>query len=590
VRRPNLEPETQFLLLAAAVGAAGALGNQAFRSAIALSHRLFVGSTSDLLEPIHAGWAPSLLILLAPVLGGLAVGLLSRLSRQETGGYAMPAFLEAVNLKNAQISIRSTLLRTLAAVITLGSGGSAGVEGPVASLGGGIGAAIARGRRIVGERLRVMVACGASAAIASAYGAPIAGVFFTQEIVLAGNYELQNFVRVVVASGTATVLSRAMRGDEPLFSGASFQLASGTEILFYLVLGLFCGVLGAFFARIFWWFQRRFAESGVRPHLRPALGGLIVGLIALVSRDVLGDGAETIERMVELTVSPVGLPLLSMVVLLVGKVVATSATIGSGGGGGVFGPSLFLGAVLGAAIGALANQFAPGHAGMPGHYAVVGMGALLAATARAPLTSIFLVFEMTGSSSTAVLPTLVAVAAAIYVARLIEPHSIDEMALARRGIRLQGGRESSTLASLTVGEAMRSDVETVRADLPAPMLQSLMSHSRNNAFIVVDGGERMVGILSIQDLRMLDQRTAEALGPLTIAADLCEREVSTAFPDETLASALARMDLHGFRQLPVVSRDDTRRVVGMLERRHILAAYQRALRPQPAPEESTAGS
>jgi CIC family chloride channel protein len=576
LRLPKLEPETQFLVLAAAVGAFGALGNEAFRSAIHWSHRIFHGRTEDLLRPIGPGIEPVLVVLI-PILGGVAVGLLHRLTRRNVGGYAMPSFLEAVNLKAAQLSFGRTMLRTLAAVITLGSGGSAGVEGPMASLGGGIGAVVARTRRIVGEKLRVLIACGSSAAIAAAYGAPIAGVFFTQEIVLAGNYDLQNFVRVVVASGTATVVSRALRGDEPLFAVENFRLESPVELVFYLALGLWCGILGAFFARIFYWAQGRFEDLEMAPALKPAVGGAIVGMIALVSPGVLGDGSEVMQELVRTVSSPGGEALLLIVVLIVAKMAATAATIGSGGAGGVFGPSLFLGAALGIAIGSLAEVLAPDLAGMPGHYAMVGMGALLAATARAPLTSIFLVFEMTGSSSTAVLPTLIAVAAALYTARRIEPFSIDEMGLARRGIILKEGREASTLGAITVGQAMRPGYERIPAEMPAPQMVALVSQSRSNAFIVVDTDERMLGLLSIQDLRVLDQRTADELGLLTIASDLCERDVVSVYPDDTLADALARMDHHGFRQLPVVDRADPRRVLGLLERRHIIAAYQRAL-------------
>ena len=578
MRLPRPEPETQFLILAAAVGAVGALANSAFRAAIGLTDSMFHGSTlSDLLSPVGLGVQP-ILVVLVPVLGGLVVGLIDKLARNtDVGGYAIPSFLEAVNLRAATLSVRAILLRTLAAVVTLGSGGSAGVEGPIASLGGGIGAAIARTRRFVGERLRVMIACGSSAAIAAAYGAPIAGVFFTQEIVLAGNYDLQNFIRVVVASGTATVVSRAMRGDAPLFEVEPFQLHSAVEVLFYLALGVWCGILGAFFARLFYWTQGRFQTLNVARVYKPALGGLVVGLIALAQPSVLGSGEHAMEEMIKIDFLPTGGMLLGMALLIIAKIAATSATIGSGGAGGVFGPSLFVGAVLGACIGALAQQFAPELSGIPGHYALVGMGALLAATARAPLTSIFLVFEMTGSSSTVVLPTLVAVAAAIYTARRIEPHSLDEMGLARRGIFLQKGRDVSTLGAVRVEEAMRPNFERIPADMPAPRLQSLVSGSRSNAFVVVDKEDRMVGLLSIQDLRVLDERTAAELGALTIAADLAEGSVVTAYPDETLADALARMDHYGFRQLPVVRRDDPTRVLGMVERRHVITAYRKHL-------------
>lgn len=579
LRLPRLEPETQFLLLAAAVGAAGALGNEAFRRAIHFSHRLFHGETEDLLRPV-ARISESLLVVIIPALGGLAVGLLRRVSKQKVGGYAMPGFLEAVNLKAAKLSFQNTLLRTLAAVITLGSGGSAGVEGPMASLGGSLGALVARTRRIVGEKLRVLVACGSSAAIAAAYGAPIAGVFFTQEIVLAGNYDLQNFVRVVVASGTATVISRALRGDEAAFLlDQPFELVSIAEVASYLALGLWCGIVGAFFSRIFYWVQARFDALKAAPVAKPAIGGAMVGVIAILSPGVLGAGDEVIGELVR-TPRFAGTGdwvLLGLFTLIVAKVLATAITIGSGGAGGVFGPSLFLGAALGAVVGSVADYFAPDMTGMPGHYAMVGMGALLAATARAPLTSIFLVFEMTGSSSTAVLPTLVAVAAAIYTARRMEPYSIDEMGLARRGIVLKEGREASVLGAITVAQAMRPGCERLPSDLPAPRLVALVSQSRSNAFVVVDEDERMLGILSIQDLRVLDQRTADELGLLTIAADLCERDVVSVYPDDSLAEALARLDLHGYRQLPVVERADPRRVLGMIERRHILSAYQRAL-------------
>jgi len=575
-RLPKIQPETQFLVLAAAVGAAGALGNWGFRKAIQLSQRLFAGGVQDPFEPVGFNWR-LVTIAIVPALGGLAVGLLARLARRDVGGYAMPAFLETVNLRAANLSIRAILQRTLAAVITLGSGGSAGVEGPVATLGGGIGAAVARMRRVVGERLRLLVACGSSAAIAAAYGAPIAGVFFTQEIVLAGNYDLQNFVRVVVASGTATVVARGIGGDEPMFHVAPFRLGSAKELVFYLVLGLGCGLVGALFARLFYWAQRRFSRLDISAVWKPALGGLIVGILALGLRGVLGDGQEVIQHLMELTTSP-GMPqILLLAGLLAGKMVATSVTIGSGGAGGVFGPSLFMGAVLGATVGSLAVRIAPDWAGIPGHYAVVGMGALLAATARAPLTSIFLVFEMTSSSATAVLPTLVAIAAAVYVARQIEPHSIDEMALARRGVTLKEGREAAVLGAITSGDAMGSSFERVRADTPAPELMGLISRSRATAFVVIDSQGRMVGLLSIQDLRVLDPQTAADLGPLAIAADLAERDVVTVFPDEPLSEALARMDRHGFRQLPVVSREDPGSVLGMLERRHVIAAYQRAL-------------
>jgi CIC family chloride channel protein len=576
VRRLRIEPETQFLILAAAVGAAGALVNAAFRELLGLSQRAFASGAGSLFEPI----GPSLwwiVVIATPALGGLAVGALGRATKTDIGGYGLPAFLEKVNLRSGEIDVRSTLLRTCAAALTLGSGGSAGVEGPIASLGGGMAAWIGRARRLVGERLRVMIACGSSAAVAAAYGAPIAGVFFTQEIVLAGNYDVQNFVRVVVAAGSATVVARAIRGDAPMFEAPQFVLESSSEVLHYLLLGLLCGLLGAWFSRIYFWTHKRFAASSIPPIYRPALGGALVGVLAIPAVGVLGTGHEVIEDLLHRTGAAGWSVIGGLAVLLVAKIVATSVTIGSGGAGGVFGPSLCFGALLGAILGGAADLWRPEASASPAHYSMVGMGAFLAATVRAPLTSIFLVFEMTGSSSTAVLPTLVAVAAALFVARRLERYSIDEAALAERGVHLAQGRDSLALSNVTVRSAMRAGFEGVPASATAPDLHTLISASSSSAFVVVDENDEMIGILSLQDLRVLDAKTAEALGALTIAADLCERKVVTVFADESLASALTKMDQFGYRQLPVVERDAPRRVIGMLERQHVLKAYRRHL-------------
>ncbi|MCK6445600.1 MAG: chloride channel protein [Planctomycetes bacterium] len=576
MRLPRLEPETRFLILAAAIGAAGALVNAGFRELIALSHRVFVSGTRELFEPMGLGWKP-LLVLLAPALGGLAVGALGRFSRTEVGGYALPSFLEKVNLNAAGLTLKSTLLRGLAAALTLGSGGSAGVEGPIASLGGGIAAWFARTRQLVGERLRVLIACGASAAVAAAYGAPIAGVFFTQEIVLAGNYDLQNFVRIVVASGSATVVARAIRGDAPLFEVEPFHLVGASEVLFYLALGLACGLLGAVFSRLFFASKRRFEQSTVSPMWKPAIGGAMVGVLAIFVPGVLGIGHEVIEGVLRADYNQLGSLTLSLALLVAAKMVATSLTIGSGGAGGIFGPSLVLGAVLGALVGGVADHFWHAQTSIPAHYALVGMGAFLAATVRAPLTSIFLVFEMTGSSSTAVLPTIIAVAASLFVARKLERRSIDDTELAGRGVHLKRGRDVGVLTSITCGDAMEREFAAIPATAAAPELQALLAHSKANAYVVLDAEDRLVGILSVQDLRVLDPATAADLGSLAIASELCERNVVTVFEDEPLSAALAKIDEHGFRQLPVVSRDDPRKVVGLVERRHVLTAYRRAL-------------
>ncbi len=572
LRLPRLESDHVLLLLAAAIGATGALADAGFRGAIGLVHRLLAvpGITTRAEGYLVA-------IVLLPALGGVAVAVLGRATGRDVFGYGMPRFLEAVNLRDGALSLRDVLARTFAAVITLGTGGSAGVEGPVAVLGGGVGAAAARASRLVGERVKLLIACGSSAAIASAYGAPITGVFFTQEIVLAGNYDLRNFVRVVVASAASTVVARAIRGDAPLFSVQPFRLRTGAALIAYLAVGIACGLIGPFFARTLARATDTFRASRIPKFWRPALGGLLVGLIALVYPAVLGDGAPYVQRMLQLDLYPGGRVLVLLLGLVLAKTVATSLTLGSGGAGGVFGPSVFLGAVVGSFVGAVALRITPDLVGPPYQFALVGIGALLAATTRAPLTSIFLVFELTASSSTVVLPALLAVAAAIFVASRFEAASIDEMELHRKGIRLSGGREINALRELRVAGAMSATVPLVPASMPAPELYELMKSSTRNAYVVVDPKNEMLGILSLSDLRALTSDMAKDLGALAVAGDVAQSGVLVTYPDESLADALEKLDRKGFRQLPVVARDNPVVVVGMLERRHVITAYRRAL-------------
>lgn len=565
-RRALRGTTTGLAVVAALIGLLGAVGNLVFRESIAISAEAFgtLGTAITRALPALVGWTPPLVL----ACGGLALLALARLFPDHTLGYGFPRFLEMVNLEGARVNKRWMIVKTLGAAISLGSGASVGREGPISQIGGSIGSAVAQLLRAPGDRAKLFVACGASSALAATFGAPIASVMFAQEIILQGELQLAHFSLIVIATTTSVVASRAMLGADTVFHVRNFVLASYWELLTYALMGLVLGLLAVFYTRLF----HVVLERAARLRLATAtklMGGLaLVGVIGVFLPENLSDGYPTIDAALA---GHLEWP--RMTALAFAKMIASALSLGCGAPGGVFGPIFFIGAMSGGAFRALSELLLPDLTGPRGSYALVGLGTFLAACTHAPLTAIFLLFEMTGNYEIA-LPALVTSILAVMVASSIEPESIDTLGLARAGTSLRPPREQ-IMDLIPVSAAFHQAFEPIAAHARVPEILRIIGESRATSFPVLDAEGRLVGTISVHDIR--DLLLDPAANDLVIAADLCDRDVPTVTPETSLGQALGRMEADDVEEIPVVDADEPRRIVGLLSRADVIRAYNRTL-------------
>ncbi|MDA8155012.1 MAG: chloride channel protein [Actinomycetota bacterium] len=569
LKRFDLSGQTPLLIQAVVIGLLAGGLDVAFRSTLNYVHNvIFLGGWA-LLGIEKGGWR-MLLIPLLPMAGAVLLIPLSLKFGKDVNGYGFPGFLEAVNVHNAKLKLRNLFLKIIAPALTIGSGGSAGVEGPVAILGGTAGSAIGRIFGASRERMRLLVAAGSAGAIAATFNAPIAGVMFANEIVLVGNYEVSSFAATIIASGLATAVSRAVYGTHPAFAIAQLDIArpvwvSFAEIPLYANLGAIAGVLAVVYIRVFHGARSAFDRIGVNKQLKPILGALLVGALGILLPRVMGNGYDSIQDCLSGKIIWG-----AMAVLILAKIAATSITLGSGGAGGVFAPALFIGAMLGGSYGRLAGLALPGIS--PGAYATVGIGAFLAAATHAPMTGIFLIFEMTGDYRL-IIPLMTAAIIATLVSKRLEANSIDTYELRQRGVRIHMGKEAAIMNSIRAGDVMRTRFLSFPENTPAGELMATMV--RNNTWDVplTGPGGRMTGIISLKDLT--DLVFDEELKGSTKARDVATRDIIMALPDEDLNRIIEKFSLKDLGSIPVVDPADPGRVLGMLSRRDVLAAYEK---------------
>lgn len=556
--------ETQLILMAVVVGVLAALGYALLRTSLEQVEAYFFGPLHSLLSIDMGGWHRIAIILL-PVLGIACLIPLMLLFPGDVGGYGLPRFLEIVNLRGGVIRARNIFITIVAPALTIGSGGSAGLEGPIAQLGGAIGSNVGQTFGVSGTKMRLMVASGVAAGIAAVFNAPMAGVMFAIEIVLLGDFEIHHFTPLVIAAGVATASARMVFGNELMFDIPPYAMVSYWELGLYAGLGVVVGVLAVLNIKIFYGIWDLFETSRLPRLARPVVGAALVGCIGIGFPQVMGGGYHHISEAMHGE-----LPWLLMAVLPLFKMVATAITLGSGGAGGIFAPAMVIGTMVGGAYGALVHYLWPGIAAPVGAYALVGLGSFLAAAAHAPLTAMFLLFEITNSHEI-VLPVLVASVIGTIIARLFYAESIDTEALSRKGVELKVGRELTAMNALTVDRVMHDDFTWVPESLDLHSLAQRFATSPWIYFPVLDRSERMVGIISLNDIRTV--LVEEELARLVVVADLMTREVITVHPDDTLNRAMEQFGRKDIEQMPVVSRKDPRRVLGMLKRQDVIRAY-----------------
>lgn len=564
----TLDENTYIILVALLIGVLGGAGNIAFRGAVDVI-QLVVRERGGAWLGIDLHTASRLLLILFPLLGALCLIPIALLFPGEIYGYRFPRFLEDVNLRGGIFKKRLILPKALAAAITIGCGGSVGVEGPIAQLGGGLGSMTGQLLKASAARMRVLVASGVAAAIAATFNAPITGVMFATEIVLQGDFQMQSFVALVLAAGVATVISRASFGVHPAFLVPHYALISPFELLTYVALGLCAGLTGVVFIKVFYATRDWFEHLRIPIHFKPLLGALLMGLCGVALPPVMGNGYGDIQSALA------GHTAWQLMLLLVGgKIVATSLTLGSGGVGGTFAPSLYIGAMLGGGFGAIVSRFLPSVTADPGAYAMVGMAGMLAATTQAPLTAAFLLFELT-ASYIIVLPVLFCIISALILVRAVGIASIDEVELERRGINLRAGKEASILQGVRVGEVMTRDFQVIPERMPLGGILALIATSHHDYFPVVDERGLMRGALTFQELR--EVLFEEGLKDLVVAKDVASPSGASLTPDDTLGTAFSLLAQRDVAALPVMEAHDSPRLVGLVKRDDVLAAYNAQL-------------
>jgi CIC family chloride channel protein len=575
--------------LALVVGAGAGAGAVFFRYLIEGFTLLFTGHLDyTVLGHVPNPHLPSLgawYVLFVPAIGALLFGPLIEKFARETRGHGVPEVMVAVALKGGRIRPRVAVIKSIASALDIGSGGSVGREGPIVQIGSALGSTLGQWLRLPDSRLRLLVACGAAGGISATFNAPLAGVFFALEIILI-NFRASSFAVVVLSSVTADVVGRAAFGAHPFLVLPPFQLVSFWEYFLYAALGVFAAVAGVGFIRVLYGLEDILDRVWRFPEwLRPFGGGVILGVVIFVLPEMYGVGYPVISRIIDGHYVT-----WFLLILLAGKILATSLTLSSGGSGGVFAPSLFMGAALGTAFGGAVHAALPSVTAAPGAYGLVGMAAVFGAAARAPITAVLIVFELTGDYRI-ILPLMFAVALSTTLSRRMSSDTIYTLKLRRRGIDVTAQEQTGLMELLRVSDAMRPIPELLRDDTPLDALPGRLEKAHANELPVADGEGAYRGVVTLADVQ-----DALAKGPLDQVAGDLATQLPTVEASQTLGDALGvLMAQEEGESVPVVDAEDGS-VVGWLGQRDVLLAYSKRLkqeageaaaavaaRPQPTP-------
>jgi CIC family chloride channel protein len=566
-------------LLSIAVGVVAGLGAILFEETLRKTLYYFLHLPTGFLEPVPGSDAAlvatlaasrSWLYFLIPALGGLISGLLVFFIAPEAEGHGTDAMIEAFHTKGGYIRKRVPFVKILASAITIGSGGSAGKEGPIAQIGAGFGSFLAGFLRLKSRDRRILVLAGAAGGIGAIFHAPLGAALFAPEVLYReAEFEFEAILPCIVSAIVASSIFDQWYGRTALFFPGQVHFEP-RELLPYVLFGGVCALVGYFYIKMFYGSRDRFFRRVPIPKaLKPALGGAILGVIAFAFPQIMDGGYGWVQAAME------GKMLWSIMLLLaIMKVLATSATISSGGSGGVFGPSVFMGAMLGGAFGSLGHQLAPGWVIYPSSYVVVGIGGFFAGVAKVPISSIIMACEMCGSY-TLLVPLMVVASTSFLLLRntsLYEKQTINRLASPAHLQEFARG----ILENMQVHEAIdEHPVTLIPENMPFEMLIKLVTGSRDTHFPVIDSRGKLTGILSINDIR--EFLFEESLAKVVVAKDIASPNVVTASWNESLQSALDKMARLNVDELPVTREDNPDKIAGMISKRDIISHYHQSM-------------
>ena len=556
----RLSDDQTLLIWSAIVGIGGAFATVAFREGIELMQRVLSGHSGSFVE--MARRLPWYVRFWLPAAGGFLAGCVLLLAARAASKERKSDYMEAVALGSGVVPVRQSLWRSVSSLLTIGTGGSIGREGPMVQLAALAASLVGRFAHFDPPRLRLLVACGAAAGITSAYNAPIAGAFFVSEIVL-GSIAMESFGPMVVASVVANITMREFAGYKPPYEMPVFPAVTGLEVLLFVVLGLLCGAAAPQFLRLLDASKRQFQRLPAPLPLRLALGGLIVGVISVWVPDVWGNGYSVVNDILH---SPWTWQ--ALVAVLVFKLLATAATAGSGAIGGIFTPTLFVGAVFGSLFGLGMEALWPGHTSASFAYAIVGMGALLAGATQAPLMAILMIFEMTLSYQV-VLPLMVSCVVAYFVARATGTTSMYEITLRHH----QDAQARSRLKDTQMRELIQPATTVVPLTASvADMTRVFLEYPVKYLYVTDDAG-RFRGAVALKDI------TSDLLDKRDTAHKTAAHYLHTPFPlltpDMPLGTALEHFMCFQGERLPVIESAAEPMLAGVVYKTSLLDAYHR---------------
>jgi CIC family chloride channel protein len=558
IERFRLGERQVTLVWAAAIGILGALASECFRRASDLLHRFFTGSDASIISSFEH--LPLWQRFLVPVVGGVLAGLTLWIGNRLIAAVRQKSttdYMEAVVVGNGIISFRASLVKTISALFSISAGASIGREGPLVQLSSLLASLVGRFRNSPIPQRRHLVACGAAAGIASAYNAPIAGAFFVAEIVL-GTVVVESLGPLILASVTATFITRALHGEGPLYQSPDLGLHTRWEIVPLCAIGIFLGLLAPLYLRVLRRTEGLFSKLDLPVPAKLGLGGAVVGLLAMFYPQVCGNGQGLVTSLFHQN-----LDFYTVLFLLIVKLIATSATFGSGAVGGVFTPTLFIGSAIGVLYGQAVLYFAPQLRPDPTMYGLMGMGSFLAATTGAPLMAILMVFELT--LSYAIVPFLmVACVLGYYCSSFFERRFMYGESLERKGAAFF----NSQLAEVDLVDLIKRDPLTLPQNATfAQIAQTFVQHQFQHVYII-DDDRRLLGAVSLHDVKaFLDRPELETV---VIAADIMDENFPRISPLHSMADALKKFSETRSERLPVVDNLTSQRLIGSISKTDII--------------------
>lgn len=562
----SFNPRVQYVLLmsfSVAIGMAAAGGAFLFRWMIeTFQHLFWSGGYSFLDMAANSAWW---LVLFLPCLGGLVAGVIITRWAPEAKGPGVPEVIKSLAVRGGVIRHRITFLKALVTSLLIGCGASVGREGPIVQIGASLGSSAARIFRLDPSMLPVCVASGAAAGISATFNAPLTGTLFAIEILLLDT-EMSYVSHIIVASVTASALSKFFWGDFPTFDAPKFIFNNFEELFIFFLLGILAGLVSILFVKMISLSEQTFDRIPIPEWVKPGLGGLILGALGLKIPAVLGVGYEAVNM------GLTGVLPLDMAILLLGaKLVATSLCIGSGMSGGIFAPSLVLGAALGISVSSTINMYFPELALTHGQYALVGMGTVVAGTTLAPITAVLTVFELTYSYKI-ILPMMVGCITSALVVRILNGYSVYEAKLLRQGVNILRGHDESVMVNIPLKDVMETEFDYLHTHDSLKTAADMVLNSEFPHFPVLDSEDKLAGILTLRDMRAFLKNAQDLKGGAEIVDTLMVRTTVSLPVDSNLKEAILKFERTGVSFLPLTSKDGS--VAGIIKSKDAMKIFR----------------